>query len=1061
MRHQNKRLSGQVHDVLKISAKRELSPPLVNFWPALLLLSPVLVSAAALGNDAGAPTTIRLDDFSNTEQWSSARDESRIAKEYIYYRFVNLPDAGRTGKGLRWTFNVLAKEQHFNDLYRNQELVTPFDKISIWVRNPKKKPLTLSLKLVDTEGRDFMPGPVGAPIGGTPDWQQVEFGFAQYRPASWSKDKKHPLELPLAKIAVVVNGVTPGEDYRLDLDDLEITTPIPKKISVVKVGGPTKVRAGSNFALRLTLVSGTPLQGDDSLYIRVVHAGKQVQALRVKPDVPTGRWKVNQPIDMPVVSLRLPAFASAGTYQVYATLGQTSLKGMGEEAAIKTFDGVARQPLSSPKAEVRKYNGVPTLFINNKPNAAMAYMSYRPQAKYFRDFGKAGVDLVSFSATSDSSTYGLAPPVWLGDGVFDYTDFDKRITSILDANPNAFLFPRVYLAAPSWWLKKHPETVAEQADKKLTKGDHFAGMPFAWPGSEKWRQDTGVALRRLIEHIRASQYADRVIGYHIASLSTEEWFYPNFWGQPPSYWGYGLSSRTGFQNFLEKKYQNVNTLRKAWRDPRVDFTSASIPSVPERLSTDLGFFRDPLKSQRMIDFYRYYNETIADTIGYFANVVKDATKRESLFGVFYGYLFEFSGSPESGHLALEKLLSSKDVDFLAGPSSYGFRQPGSGSSAFMSVTEAIKLHGKLWFNENDYRTNLRPGQQIKFGSDLKNIELSLAVQKRELAHTIALGAGMWWFDMTGGWYDSPDFMEAIAAMNDVAKKSIHFDRASTAEIAVVVDEASMYHGAGRSVLGKRLLFDQRDQLERIGAPHDFVFLNDLETVRPYKMYVFLNTFKVDAKQRAAIDRVVKTGGKTAVWIYAPGFVGESLSDAGISSLTGIKVSHSATANPLTIRVTDTTDEITRGVVQKAKWGGGGKISPVFFSEDASAKSLGILEGLGNDGLVVKRFPKWTSVYSAVPNLPSWLLRSIAKSAGVQIINDADDVLYANRSFLAIHTDTADKRRLSFPKPVTLYDVFARKEVARGVRDVTVSLPNKHTTMYFLGTEENWRRGSPR
>ena len=117
---------------------------------------------------------------------------------------------------------------------------------------------------------------------------------------------------------------------------------------------------------------------------------------------------------------------------------------------------------------------------------------------------------------------------------------------------------------------------------------------------------------------------------------------------------------------------------------------------------------------------------------------------------------------DAGHLALERLLHCPDVDFLTAPSSYGFRPVGTGCSAFMSLTEAIKLHGKLWFNENDYRTHLVPQKKGVFDYvDLKNLDESVAVQKRELAHTICLGTGMWWFDMGGGWYDTPEFMAGM------------------------------------------------------------------------------------------------------------------------------------------------------------------------------------------------------------------------------------------------------------------------------------------------------------
>ncbi|OGV68720.1 MAG: hypothetical protein A3K19_13265 [Lentisphaerae bacterium RIFOXYB12_FULL_65_16] len=1028
---------------------------------AVFSLCLVVLCHTAWSQEEAGRVNVRLDDFSDAAHWSSARDAARLESEYVYYRTAALPEAGRAGDGLRWEFKLRDEKQRFSDVYGALRVDEPFERISVWVRNPAKKAISLWLKLVEADGSDYAPTPMGVPIGGTADWQKVEFSFDQYHVPNWSKDENDSLDLPLKNVVIVVHDLNPGEDYQLDVDDLEISRPAPEKVNVVKVTGPAAgtVDVGRDASLQLSLAAGETLRGDYSLFVRLMHDGKPYQAWRVAPPTPTGQWKTGEPVEMPAVTTHFARFAMGGTYEVQARLGWTNLTTEDGKETLMSLEVKPRQPGPAPRAEIRGHNGVPTLFIDGKPNAAMTYMTYnRQEPKYFGDFGKVGVNLATFSATSDFSYYNLAPPTWLAPDVFDYSQFDQRMVSILEANPNAYLFPRVYVSAPPWWCEKYPDEVAKQADETITKGGHYSGTPFAWPGSEKWRQDAGMALRKLIEHVRASPYADRVIGYHIASLHTEEWFHHNFWGNPPSYWGYDKASVAAFRKFLEKRYGTVEALRKAWNDPTVDFAAAAVPSKDDRVKTDLGFFRDPAKSQHVIDFYLYYNDIIVDTIEHFARLVKDVAGRECLFGAFYGYMFELSGSPEGGHLALERLLHCPDVDFLTAPSSYGFRPVGTGCSAFMSLTEAIKLHGKLWFNENDYRTHLVPQKKGVFDYvDLKNLDESVAVQKRELAHTICLGTGMWWFDMGGGWYDTPEFMAAIAEMNVVGEKSIRFDRSSAAEIAVVIDEESMCCRESRGALAGLLLYHQRNQLHRLGAPFDVVLLNDLEKLRPYKLYMFLNTFRLDAKQRAAIDAVVKKDGKTAVWVYAPGFVGDSLSDVGISSVTGITVAHSTEAKPLKITIADVDDDTTKGLTLNAGWGDNAGISPVFFCEDGAAKPLGVLEGIGKTGLAVKRFPNWTSVYCAAPNLPSWLLRSVARAAGVQILNETDDPLYANRSFLALHTNEAGERVLRFAAPTSLYEVFDHKQVARDALEVTVDLPAKHTAFYFRGTEEEWNR----
>ncbi len=94
-------------------------------------------------------------------------------------------------------------------------------------------------------------------------------------------------------------------------------------------------------------------------------------------------------------------------------------------------------------------------------------------------------------------------------------------------------------------------------------------------------------------------------------------------------------------------------------------------------------------------------------------------------------------------------------------------------------------------------------------------------------------------------------------------------------------------------------------------------------------------------------------------------------------------------------------------------------------------------------------------YSAAPQLTSAVLRGMATTAGVHIYNFRDDVLYANNSFIALHTATAGKRTLKFPQETSLYDVYRDIEIARDVREAAVDLPVRQTFLYFRGTRAQW------
>ena len=74
------------------------------------------------------------------------------------------------------------------------------------------------------------------------------------------------------------------------------------------------------------------------------------------------------------------------------------------------------------------------------------------------------------------------------------------------------------------------------------------------------------------------------------------------------------------------------------------FASATIPTRHEREATRLATLRDPQRERRVIDFYDYNADLVADTIACFAKVVKESTRRKSLVGVFYGYVLQLAAS---------------------------------------------------------------------------------------------------------------------------------------------------------------------------------------------------------------------------------------------------------------------------------------------------------------------------------------------------------------------------------------------------------------------------------
>jgi len=379
------------------------------------------------------------------------------------------------------------------------------------------------------------------------------------------------------------------------------------------------------------------------------------------------------------------------------------------------------------------------------------------------------------------------------------------------------------------------------------------------------------------------------------------------------------------------------------------------------------------------------------------------------------------------------------VDFLTCPTSYEFRWSGRGYSHFSSPIASLQHHGKLWLDENDLQTwlakpNAFPGAYGRPAS----YEETLQQQQREFVTVICQGTGMWWFDMgEGGWYDDERLMRDLAQMKRIAAESLTWERSAVSEVALIVDDHSLAYLQVSNELSPALLLAQLPELGRMGAPYSVYALDDLPAVPPHKVYLFVNCFKPEAEHLAAIE-ALKRDGRVLVWFYAPGYLQENGTDlAAMQRLTGIRIACDTAPAPLRVALSG-QDALLSGASAGASYGTDIAIGPVFSVDDPGAQVLGRYAD-GRAGLAVRRGDGWTSIYSAAPTMPSWLLRNIAREASVHLYLESDDTLYANRSLLGLCVNEGGERLLRLPARCDVYDLFEERWLARGVRELRLEM----------------------
>ena len=115
-------------------------------------------------------------------------------------------------------------------------------------------------------------------------------------------------------------------------------------------------------------------------------------------------------------------------------------------------------------------------------------------------------------------------------------------------------------------------------------------------------------------------------------------------------------------------------------------------------------------------------------------------------------------------------------------------------------------------------------------------------------------------------------------------------------------------------------------------------------------------------------------------------------------------------------------------------------------EDAHATALGHVEGRTEVALAFKPMKHWISLYTLNPVLPAAFLRALARRAGVHIYNDADDTLYASRSYLALNADGADVRTIRLARPTDMFDALTGELLAARTSCLARDLRDKETLL---------------
>ena len=669
------------------------------------------------------------------------------------------------------------------------------------------------------------------------------------------------------------------------------------------------------------------------------------------------------------------------------------------------------------QARVKRHNGRLKVDIDGQLFDPLSFKSFRPNPRNISEFYHAGCRL--FSVLSSGITCALGVPYslfgesWIGDGKFDFAAIDKQMDMFLENAPDAYFAPMLQIDTRDWYLEAHPDI-----PNSFT---HLSQVAYYEP----WRKAAAEYLKAAIRHCE-QKYGDRIYGYFLLGGTTTEWL--SEWDKEASH----PIREAGYRNWTGDENTVLPTLDRLNRQGSVFL---------QRDEEDVYQAR------------RFHSQAISDLVLFFAQEAQSVIRHKKLLGVYFGYLFELGGERlyNVGSLDYERVFFSPDIDMISSPSAYGYRKL-LDPSAFMLTQKTLDKHNKLYFLEFDHITHVAP-EEIKEGLDedasnriivkipgsrnkCKTETESLNLMYRDFVLCNANQTALWWFDMFDGWFRSEGMMNAVRHMLETAKSLGRIPTESVAQIAVIAEGESMYRARKSANLATVCLSDIRRTLAQCGCAYELFSVGDIHDLlqRPYKIYLFVNQYDIPTRRREQIKASLRDSGKTALWLYAPGYATDGkLQTSEISDVTEICATQSEKSHG--------------GIVYDDCVMDTGLAQPYFSVRDEAVVPLAYFE----DGAVAaacRDTDGYRSVYAAGCNIPSGLLRAVAADAGVFVYSHHDRVyVYPNSAAVGVYNATDADAVVCLPEDGGYRDLIEGGQYQ--CENGSVRLPLKPIRAYLL------------
>ena len=723
------------------------------------------------------------------------------------------------------------------------------------------------------------------------------------------------------------------------------------------------------------------------------------------------------------------------------------------EAPLLNEEEVLAHVRKRPPAtlEIRKNGRTSQLYLNGKAEAPIAYrvQPSNRNARYLEMNRDADIRLLIAPVIAG----GKFRSILKGAGQYDFSMARTDLMRALRRAPDAVILLQICAyaypgmeAEPDEIWQNRDGLFAVSSSGNMLYADRWVkqknGKEEYYPSyaSRKWRKNCADAIVAYLKYLKTEGLLNAVGGITLAIGEDGQML--TRW---PAKQDYSPVARRGFSAYLRKKYRTEETLRKAWNKPDARFDFPTRESMPGYRKPEAGDFRNPTRDQSYVDAMEYHYEMQLETLNYFA---------ERCLAVFGRPVLTVTSS--WGGLAPWQAEIADGTGPIRGTSPqlrYPDRRPGR-PIALAAPLDTQRCNGVIDFQELDLRTYVRNPLPTPLYRDYHSYAMTPAVFKalsRRLAgFQIAKGMGFWYYDMAQEFADKA-ILNIIRKGNSIYRAIADKPDTFQPDTAVLYDQVSAFYWAPDGDLSGRFGKWQAHYAMSSGVPYDSYYLDDF-LKHPdrwnYKTVIVYAALRMTPERRTALEKL-KNGHRTLIWLYPAGILeGEKES----SRLMGIKIRRDgkeilelegiADASPLTQNLEGCLGVASyyhyacylSGMERRMEL-------PRFVVDDPAAQIIGRYISDGKDGIAVRKYSEWTSIFIGSPDgLSAGLLRNIAEWNGSFRAVDRPGLALAMRDrFMSLHAMKRGTYQVRFPQSGKIINADTGQVLAEESDRVSVTL----------------------